>query len=92
MISIGSNAFERCTGLESLTLPESIQYIGEDIFIGDKYFNPEYRGENFKTVYYGGSPKTAEKIIIEEGNVFLKTANWVYAKQDTADSPYTRSE
>ena len=64
MTSIGSYVFEECN-LKSIMIPESIVEIGSNAF--------QYCSK-LTDVYYTGSEKQWEKIVIEKGNQDLTSA------------------
>jgi hypothetical protein len=54
VIDIGGGAFFRCTGLTSVTIPDSVTDIGRDAFDGCWSLATMYVPESWKSKYEGG--------------------------------------
>ena len=65
---IGNNAFANCENLDNILIPESITKILKNAF-------SETRPGG---VFYSGSKENWDKVIIEEGNIYLKAALHFY--------------
>ena len=67
--SIRSNTFRFCSKLESVTIPNSVTLIGSSVF---------YDCDNLKNIYYTGSEKQWNAILIEDNNYSLNYATIHY--------------
>jgi hypothetical protein len=67
--SIGDEAFWWCTGLTSITIPNSVTSIGEGAFV---------YCINLSDVYYSGTEKEWNNIVIDTDNDYLLNANIHY--------------
>ena len=67
--SIGVSAFYGCTGLTSVTIPDSVTSIGDYAFSGC---------ESLTSVYYHGTKAEWNKISIVSGNGYLTSATRYY--------------
>lgn len=67
--SIGKYAFDGCSSLTSIVIPDSVTSIGEDAF---------FKCSNLETVYYTGTKEEWNALSISEGNFYLTNANIVY--------------
>ncbi|MBP3689373.1 MAG: leucine-rich repeat domain-containing protein [Bacteroidaceae bacterium] len=70
--SIGSFAFSGCSGLTSVTIPESITSIGEDAFKGTAWYNNQPDGLVYagKVAYkYKGTMPSGTEIVIKDGTL-----------------------
>lgn len=96
VVEIGGYAFENCTGVESITVPEGVKDIMFGVFRGCTNLKtvslPEsvtsvgnyafYGCENLETVYYGGSNITWNGITMGKNNDLLLSADIVFARYD----------
>ena len=67
--NISSSVFKGLFGLYSITIPESLEEVGEDAFDGCT---------GLQNVYYAGTKAQRAGISIEEGNEPLEDATWHY--------------
>ena len=69
--SIGKGAFLDCTMLSKISLPQSVCRIGKGAF---------FKCFMLKTVEYAGTQEERNQIQIEDLNLELEKANWIYRK------------
>ena len=70
--SIGSYAFNGCSGLTSITIPNSVTYIGNNTFDGTAWYDNQADGLVYagKIAYkYKGTMPNNTKIILEDGTL-----------------------
>ncbi|MBR1467751.1 MAG: leucine-rich repeat domain-containing protein [Bacteroidaceae bacterium] len=70
--SIGSYAFEDCTGLTSITIPNSVTSIGSSAFDGTAWYNNQPNGMVYagKVAYkYKGTMPSGTEIVIKDGTL-----------------------
>lgn len=70
VISIADYAFSGCTGLTSITIPDSVTSIGDSAFANCT---------SLKTVYYSGTQEQKNEISVGSNNTELTNADWIYA-------------
>ena len=75
--SIGKEAFWQCNHLTSISLPVSTTYIGEDAFWGCRLTD----------IYYAGSQKQWNEIVIEPGNFLYSDPVMHFAVEDPEPEP-----
>ncbi len=68
--SIGESAFEGCSGLTSVTIPDGVTSIGNSAFSGCS---------GLETVYYNGCRGSWSGISIDSNNGYLTNANIIFA-------------
>ena len=92
LASIGQQVFSGCTGLTDLTIPDSVTTIGRDAFYGCASLASVTLGNSLASinngafytcpaitdVYYHGTEKTRENILIGSTNDTLLNAAWHY--------------
>ena len=84
MKSIGQYAFSRCTGLTSITIPNSVTEIGSDAFYGctglKSITTPNFMTEMGGSAFWGTSPNDVYINILdfEKNNVSLNGNNYHY--------------
>ena len=97
--SIGSDAFSGCTGLTSITIPDSVTSIEEHVFFGCEKLATVNMGNGIikigfaafedcnllKDVYFSGTEARWNKIVVEEANDCLKSAE-IHYEYTTCDS------
>ena len=72
VISIADYAFSGCTGLTSITIPDSVTSIGNSAFANCI---------SLKTVYYSGTQEQKNEISVGSNNTELTNADWIYATE-----------
>ena len=71
-LSIGYSAFSGCTGLTSITIPDSVTNIGEDAFYNTAWYNNQPDGLVYagKVAYgYKGEMPSNTSIVLKEGTL-----------------------
>lgn len=71
---IGTQCFQFCTNLKSVTIPSSVESIGAAAF---------YRCEKLSAVYYGGTASDWDEIEIARYNKRLTSAELVFSDAET---------
>ena len=79
MTSIGGSAFYRCSGLTSITIPNSVTSIGDSAFEGCS---------GLETVYYKGTAEEWKKISIDYFNNtgLINATSYYYSETQPTES------
>ncbi|MBQ8854476.1 MAG: leucine-rich repeat protein, partial [Alistipes sp.] len=78
VVAIGDNAFQNCSGLKEITIPDSISAIGNSVFSGCN---------KLTDVYYGSSRKQWNAIQMGEDNEILSAVKLHFAYCEDAHIP-----
>ena len=77
MTSIGDHAFERCSGLTEITIPNGVTSIGKCAFYGCN---------KLTKVYYKGGESEWDKITIAYGNELRNSTRYYYSEEKPTSS------